>query len=214
MRSRTIVPVIAAVALIAVPAASAHVTISPEQVPADSFARLTIRVPNEQESADTVKLSVQIPQDVVSISFQPKPGWKRTVTTEELNPPIKIEDETVSERVATVTWSGGKIAPGEFDEFGVSAKMPAGAGKTLIFPAVQTYSNGQVVRWIAPQTAEEPAPHVTLTAAEPEAEAASATSTDEDSEDGRDTLTLVLAIAGLAAGVVALGLGLARWRRA
>jgi uncharacterized protein len=183
---------------------------NPDAVPADSFARFAIRVPNEQESADTVKLTVQLPADVTFVSFQPKPGWKRTVTMAKLDTPVTVEGETVSERVATVTWLGGKIAPGEFEEFGMSAKMPNSPGKTLTFPAVQTYSNGEVVHWIAPQTADEPAPHVTLEAAEPEEPEATASPTTSSDDDGggsgRDKLTFALAVAGLAVGLVALGL--------
>ena len=62
-------------------------------------------------------------------------------------PVTNDEGETVTERIDTVTWEGGKIAPGEFDEFGMSAKVPADE-TTLVFPATQTYSNGEVVRWI------------------------------------------------------------------
>jgi uncharacterized protein len=208
--ARILVPLLSAIALVAAPAAAAHVTMNPDAVPADSFARFAIRVPNEQESADTVKLTVQLPADVTFVSFQPKPGWKRTVTMAKLDTPVTVEGETVSERVATVTWLGGKIAPGEFEEFGMSAKMPNSPGKTLTFPAVQTYSNGEVVHWIAPQTADEPAPHVTLEAAEPEEPEATATPTtssdDDDGGSGRDKLTFALAVAGLAVGLVALGL--------
>jgi uncharacterized protein YcnI len=214
MRLRTIAPLAAVVALVAVPAAAAHVTMNPDAVPADSFSRFSIRVPNERENADTVKVSVQLPPGVLFVSFQPKAGWKRTTTTTKLQAPVTVEGEQVTDRIATVTWTGGKIAPGEFDEFGLSAKMPNSPGKTLIFPAVQTYSDGEAVHWIAPQTADEPAPHVTLEAAQPEepqATAAPATESDDNGSD-RDTLTLVLAIAGVALGVVALGLAAARRR--
>ena len=47
--------------------------------------------------------------------------------------------------------------------------MPNQAGKALTFKALQTYSSGEVVRWIGPPDAEEPAPQVTLTASEEEA---------------------------------------------
>ena len=40
----------------------------------------------------------------------------------------------MTERIATVTWEGGKIAPGEFDEFGMSAKVPDTRRKTLGLP--------------------------------------------------------------------------------
>jgi hypothetical protein len=123
------------------------------------------------------------------------------------------EGETVTERIGTVTWEGGKIAPGEFDEFGLSAKVPA-EETTLVFPATQTYSNGEVVHWVGGADADEPAPRVTLTA---QAEAAPATTTtttaapavDED-DGGRDALTLALAIGGLVAGLAALALVLLR----
>ena len=44
--------------------------------------------------------------------------------------------------------------------------MPAGQpGDTLQFKALQTYDGGEVVRWIGPEDADEPAPTVTLEAA-------------------------------------------------
>ncbi len=111
-------------ALVGVPAASAHVTVNPNEVPADSFSRFAIRVPTERPNASTTKIVVQLPKGLFFVSFQPKPGWKRTVTMEKLNPPVELFGEKQTERVATVTWEGGKIAPGEFDEFGLSAKVP------------------------------------------------------------------------------------------
>jgi hypothetical protein len=45
--------------------------------------------------------------------------------------------------------------------------MPsAKAGTLLTFKAVQTYSNGEVVRWIGPPSADEPAPQVMVTNAD------------------------------------------------
>src|SRR3954462_16033106 len=144
-----IVPVaIAAAALVAVPAAWAHVTVNPNTAAAGSFARFDLRVPNEEADADTTKISVQLPEGLNSTSFQPKPGWTRTVTKVKLATPIQSDDGPVTERIATVTWSGGTIAPGEFDEFGFTGQVPDKAGEVLVFPAVQTYSDGKVVRWI------------------------------------------------------------------
>ena len=201
-------------ALLAVPAASAHVTVNPNEVPADSFSRFAIRVPNETANTDTTKISVELPETLAFVSFQPKPGWKRTVTMVKLDKPVtNDEGETVTERAGTVTWEGGKIAPGEFDEFGLSAKVPA-EQTTLVFPAVQTYSNGDVVRWIGPPDADEPAPRVTLTAKVEEAAAAptetTAATEREDDDSDLDQLALGFGIAGLVAGVAALALTLLR----
>jgi uncharacterized protein YcnI len=153
LRIALVAAVLAAFALAA--AAAAHVTVNPSKVPADSFSRFAVRVPNERDKASTVKLTLQLPKGIGEVSFQTKPGWKRTVTR-------------AGGIVTTVTWTsaGAKIAPGEFDEFGVSTHVPKKVGTVLAFPALQTYSNGEIVRWIGPPGSDSPAPRVTLTAAE------------------------------------------------
>jgi uncharacterized protein YcnI len=181
-------------ALAAASAASAHVTMNPEKAPADSFSRFALRVPTE-EDVPTVKVSIQLPAGLDEVTFQPKPPWKRTQ----------------SGRV--VTWSGGQIGVGEFDEFGLSMHLPNTPGKVLVFPATQTYANGKVVHWIGALTSDEPAPHVTLQAAESKTTTASPTTTEGDDDD-HDWLALGFGIGGLAAGLLALGLTLVRKRRA
>jgi uncharacterized protein YcnI len=215
MRFCTVLILAALTAALLAPSAAAHVTLNPDAVPADSFSRFAIRVPTER-GVPTVKLTVRIPEGLTFVSFQPKPGWKRTVQIVKLSKPVTVEGETVTERVGTVTWSGGKIGPGEFDEFGLSAHVPNSPGRELIFPAVQTYSNGEVVRWIGDPSADEPAPRVKLEAAAPENATSTTTAASEENEDDegddRANLALGFGIAGLAAGLAALGLGLYRRR--
>jgi uncharacterized protein YcnI len=221
MNLRAVFPAAVAVLVLA-PAAGAHVTLNPEEVPADSFARFDVRVPTERPDADTVTVTVQIPQGLEFVSFQPKPGWQRTVQMEELDQPVTNEEgETVTERIASVTWEGGRIGPGEFDEFELSARVPDEAGAQLVFPALQTYSSGEVVRWIGPADADEPAPRVTLQAAGEEVgaaqptdqqgtSAAAETTATDDGGGGMETAALGFGIAGLVTGLVALGLVLTR----
>ena len=59
--------------------------------------------------------------------------------------------------------------------------MPNEPGKALTFKALQTYTGGEVVRWIGPPDADEPAPQVTLAAAEEE-EAAGSHATEAEVE--------------------------------
>jgi uncharacterized protein YcnI len=154
--------------LVLAPAAIAHVTVNPDEAAAGSFARFAIRVPTERPDASTVEIRMQLAEGLFFVSFQPKPGWKRTVRMEKVSPPAEVFGQEITERVAEVTWTGGQIAPGEFDEFGMSARVPEEAGTELVFPTIQRYSSGEVVRWIGPPDADQPAPRVTLTPAEEE----------------------------------------------
>jgi hypothetical protein len=104
---------------------------------------------------------------------------------------------------------------GEFDEFGISAHVPNAPGRVLVFPALQTYTRGEVVRWIGVPDADEPAPRVQLTAAAGESNTSPTTTTaaaqdESDDDSDRSNLALGIAIAGLAAGLVALGVAIFR----
>ena len=62
MTRKTTAVLVAVAALVAVPAAGGrHVTVNPSTAQAGSFARFDVRVPNEAESASTVKVSMQLP---------------------------------------------------------------------------------------------------------------------------------------------------------
>jgi uncharacterized protein YcnI len=138
--------------------ALAHVTIQPNEAIASSFSRFVVRVPNERDNASTTKVQVQFPP-LAFVGFEDAPGWNRDVKMKKLDEPIEAFGEQLNEAVGTVTWSGGEIQPGEFAEFGFSAAMPEGE-QDLVFKAIQTYSNGEVVRWTGPEDAETPAPHL------------------------------------------------------
>ena len=161
-RLLTVVAVAALSGLALAGAAQAHVTLHPNAVPSGTFVVIGINVPTESETASTVKLDVKFPPGILSASVQPVPGWKARVITQKLAKPVKVEDETVTTRVDRIVFSGGRIRPGQFQSFPVSLLLPeAKPGTLLTFKALQTYSNGEVVRWIDP-TAEEPAPQLLI----------------------------------------------------
>lgn len=218
-------------ALVAVPAAAAHVTINPGEWEAGGFARFTIRVPSERD-VPTTEVTVRFPEEVTSARFLPAPGWERTSEIVELDEPIQQGDgDPITERLASVTWTGSSIAPDEFMEFGVSFRMPDTPGEQLVFPAIQVYQGGEVVEWIGPEDSDTPAPVIEVTAPEEDEEeapaaddgsgdadtasgdAAPAAATGDD-DSGRANLALGLSIAALIAGLGAAGLALSRRRRA
>lgn len=143
----------------------AHVTVQPQEATTGSFARFVVRVPNERPDAATVKIEVRFPGTVTNAKFQPKAGWTRTVTMKTLDEPVEVFGEPVTEVIDTVTWEGGRIEPEEFDEFGFSVRTPD-EPEELVFPAVQTYSSGEEVRWVGEADGEQPAARVRIVAAE------------------------------------------------
>ena len=91
-----------------------------------------------------------------------------TVRKTRLATPVQTEDGPITERVSSVTFRGtgrglGRIAPGQFKEFPLSLKLPDRPG-TLTFPAYQTYSDGEVVKWTGGPGSDLPAPALTLAA--------------------------------------------------
>jgi uncharacterized protein len=154
-------------------AAWAHVTIQPSSVPGGADATISFQVPNEMDNANTTQLKVQLSQDhpFSSVSVLPKAGWTYTVQKANLTTPITDDSgDTVTDYVSTITWSGGTIKPGEFDQFTISVDGLPDSG-TLSFPAIQTYDNGQEVDWIEQpgpdgKEPDHPTPKLTLTAAD------------------------------------------------
>jgi uncharacterized protein YcnI len=135
------------------------------------------------------------------------------ITKEKISKPIEVEGLEMNEQISRITWTGdpskgGIIAPGEFQDFGLSVGIPDGKpGAKLTFKALQTYQGGEIVRWIGPEDAEEPAPTVSLTAqsadeqgATPSAPVAPVSSDDGDS-DGLAIAALIVGALGLLAGV-------------
>ena len=140
--------------------AQAHVTIQPNEAPAGAFFRFVVRVPNERD-VPTTAVRVEFPENLIFTSFQPKEGWERDVKMKKLDEPIEAFGSEVDTVVGSVTWSGGLIGEGEFDEFGFSVRVPEEAGD-LEFKAYQTYKGGEVVEWTGAPESETPAGRVTV----------------------------------------------------
>ena len=175
LRLATVLSLAATATVLGAAPAFAHVTAQPGDAAQGSYSVVSLRVPNESDTAGTVKLEVTLPADhpLSSVRTTPVPGWTATMTKAALNPPVQVGERTVSEAVRTVTWTanpGTRIGPGEFLEFPLSVgPLPTGV-EEIALPAVQTYDDGEVVAWDQPMNPdgsepERPAPTLTLTPA-------------------------------------------------
>lgn len=169
MQVRTALTAATAMVALALPAvANAHVTVNPKTVPAGSFGVLGVRVPNERDDSSTVKVELRLPHGFTFLSYEPQAGWKAKIVTRKLDKPIEVFGEPVDREIAKVVFTGsrkglGAIRPGQFREFRLSTLVPGKAGDVVAFKAIQTYGDGEVVRWTGGPEADTPAPRVTLT---------------------------------------------------
>ncbi len=218
-------------ALIAPAGAQAHISLHPNTIPEGAFATLDVRVPGEQEKAYVTKVDMQLPPGFTGVDYSNVPGWTTKEIETKLATPIKQGGETIDSEVSQVVWTWvgplNKVENGQFINFPLSIAMPENvAGKALLFPTVQTYSNGQIVHWIeTPLTAEHPAPRVNMTAAggviqdiagheagpeagqtgaSPSTSAPATTTTSSGASKGLGITALILGALGLIIGLVAL----------
>ncbi|MGW4564646.1 YcnI family copper-binding membrane protein [Streptomyces sp. NPDC004561] len=214
--------------------AFAHVTVQPEGTAAKGgYAVVDFKVPNERDNASTTKVEVTLPADhpLASVMPEPVPGWNVQVTKSKLAKPLTVHGEKIEEAVTKVTWTadGKGIRPGYFQKFPLSVgALPDNTGR-LVFKALQTYSDKEVVRWIeVPQNGGDepanPAPVLRLSAAADDHHGTAATAEDASDETGRtaaaadsggggDTTARVLGVAGIVVGAAGVAYGVLAGRR-
>jgi periplasmic copper chaperone A len=149
--------------LVAAPA-WAHVTVhADDPVRGASDVAVMFRTPNEENNAATVRLQVFFPtaKPLLDVLVEPHPGWSATTKTATLAHPVTTDDGSITSAVSEVTWQANSttdgLQPGEADDFTIiCGQLPDTPSVT--FRALQTYSNGDVVKWIetAAPGADEP----------------------------------------------------------
>ncbi|MFI1563706.1 YcnI family protein [Streptomyces sp. NPDC020490] len=221
--------------------AFAHVSVQPEGTAAKGgYAVVDFKVPNERDDASTTKLEVSFPTDhpLASVMPQPMDGWRVEVTRAKLAEPVELEGEKITEAVTKVTWTadGKGIQPGYFQKFPLSVGALPKDTDELVFKAIQTYGNKEVVRWIEVQQdgqaePENPAPVLTLSDASADDHSHSSGSGSEASSDktgntaadtsasasvsadSSDTTARVLGVVGIAVGTLGVAYGVLAGRR-
>jgi hypothetical protein len=151
---------------LAAPAAGHVILSQPTAAPGSAYTAY-FRVMHSCGGSPTTALRVEIPEDVLGVKPQPKAGWTLSIEHAPLaKPTAGMGGKMVTERVSAVIWTGGPLPDEEWDEFGLSARLPSRTG-AVSFPATQTCA-GVEERWTdvpSPGQAApaHPAPRVMLT---------------------------------------------------
>lgn len=186
--------------------ASAHVTVQPQEVPANSYQVFTVRVPSESKDVKTTKVQVKVAEGATVSRVEPKQGW-----TYEL-------EKDANEAITSITWTteGEGLSATEFTDFRMSGKVSEDATE-LVWRAYQTYSDSSVVEWIGADGADKPASVTTVTAAVASSDGhGAATSPVEDAEEAKGTesqLPLILSIIAVVLGAAGLIVSVTRRKK-
>jgi uncharacterized protein YcnI len=193
-------------------AASAHVSVQPQETSQGKYEVFTVRVPSEKEDAETMKVEVKFPEEVNITRFEAKPGWTYEAQKDDTG------------KITSVVWTAEEkgLSATEFVQFNIQGKVGDEATE-IVWKAYQTYSDGSTVEWIGAPDADKPASVTIVNPADGSSDHGHGTAAAEPSKDHsaegdltNDTeaktatskLPLYLSIAALIAGLLALVLSL------
>jgi uncharacterized protein YcnI len=135
-------------AIVAIPVlAFAHAVVYPSASAPGAYERYVLRVPNEKTTA-TTRVEIHFPSDLRVTSFEDVPGWQVEVLTDS------------AKRIVGAVWTG-TLPPQRFVELPFMAANPK-AGNRLVWPAYQTYADGERVEWTGDEGSKRPASVTTL----------------------------------------------------
>jgi uncharacterized protein YcnI len=128
----------------------AHAVVFPKQSTIGGYERYVLRVPNEKAIA-TKRVELHFPAGLRVTSFADVPGWQLEVVTDS------------AKAITAAIWTG-TLPPQRFIEFPFVAANPK-TDTRLVWPAYQTYADGQRVEWTGPEGSKSPASATTIAAA-------------------------------------------------
>jgi uncharacterized protein YcnI len=135
----------------------AHVYVEPSEQLPGRLGTLGFTVPHGCGESPTTRLDIAVPEGVEGLEPQPHEGWQAALRT-----------DSVTGRVAQLTWAGGSLPSHAETVFTAKARFPDRPGERLWFKVVQTCARGET-RWVElpaagqdPDELAHPAAHVDL----------------------------------------------------
>ncbi|MFL5581792.1 MAG: DUF1775 domain-containing protein [Gemmatimonadaceae bacterium] len=165
-------------------AAHAHAVVYPRTAAPGAYERYVLRVPNEKNVA-TTRVELRFPAGVRVTSFGDVSGWTLETLTDSAG------------NITAAVWTG-TLPPKRFVELPFVAVNPKTATR-IVWPAYQTYADGERVEWTGPADSKRPASATEIGA-----------SASAPAAAGGDRTALLVAGAALVLSLVSLGLALRR----
>ena len=151
--------------------ASAHVVLENQVAQAGGYYKAVLKVSHGCDGSPIKKIILTIPDGFQGAKPMIKPGWNIEIKKEVLKAPYVSHGKTIAQDTVEITWDGGVIPNGFYDEFVVVGKLPEKEGK-IYWKTTQVCQESQIHWNQIPQKnqsikdLELPAAELTLTTPE------------------------------------------------
>lgn len=173
MHIMTLPPAALLIAALAGPS-HAHPSLERREANVGAPYKAIIRIPHGCDGSATTRVRVQIPEGIIGVKPQPKPGWTIDTTRGAYAQAYPhYHGAKLTEGVREISWSG-RLADEHFDEFVFSGFVAATlkAGEMVYFPTTQDCEKGSAAWTEIPATGQSahdlqlPAPALRLVQAQ------------------------------------------------
>jgi uncharacterized protein YcnI len=128
-------------------AAYGHAALNAVEAQAGALTIIEFRITHGCGGSPTTRVTLEVPEGVIRVSPRMLAGWTVTTQTAPLAEPIQLHGQTVTDRVSAITWEGGSIPEGVYEQFDVRLQTPNEPGAVLVFPVRQECANGGRYDW-------------------------------------------------------------------
>ena len=126
-------------------AATAHPSFENTHVRGGVTFKADLMVTHGCGDSPTIRLIVDIPEEVVAVTPRVKPGWTIETVQSELSEPRTVFGMRMTKFTSQIIWSGNSLSSDFFDVFSFIV-IPPNNPSTLYFPTKQVCEEG-VAEW-------------------------------------------------------------------
>lgn len=121
----------------------AHVVLENQTAEVSAYYKAVLKVSHGCEGSSIKKIIVEIPDGFQGAKPMVKPGWNITIKRDKLEKPYTSHGKTFDQDTKEITWDGGLLPNGYYDEFVVVGKLPDMSGK-IYWKVKQECEKGEI----------------------------------------------------------------------
>jgi len=125
--------------------ASAHATLEVKEAEVNSYYKAVMNVPHGCDGQATLKVTITIPEGMISVKPMPKAGWTLETVTGDYAQTYELHGRKITSGVKQIVWTGS-LEDAHFDQFIFRGRLTDtfAAGQPVYFPTVQECADGTV----------------------------------------------------------------------